>query len=39
VWLYFLRRDGDARNSTVSYYDKGAALTMLLDLKIRHETR
>jgi predicted metalloprotease with PDZ domain len=24
---------------TISYYDKGAALAMLLDLKIRHETK
>ncbi len=39
VWLYFLQRGGDSRNSTISYYDKGAALTMLLDLKIRHETK
>jgi predicted metalloprotease with PDZ domain len=39
VWLYFLRRDGDLRNATISYYDKGAALSLLLDLKIRHETR
>jgi len=38
VWLYFLRRDGDVRSTTISYYDKGATLTMLLDLKIRHET-
>lgn len=39
VWLYFLRRDGDTGNTTISYYDKGAALTMLLDLKIRYETQ
>jgi predicted metalloprotease with PDZ domain/cyclophilin family peptidyl-prolyl cis-trans isomerase len=39
VWLYFLSRGGDTRNTTISYYDKGAALTMLLDLKIRHETQ
>jgi predicted metalloprotease with PDZ domain len=39
VWLYFLRRGGDSANTTISYYDKGAALSMLLDLKIRHETK
>ncbi len=39
VWLYFLRRDGDSANTTISYYDKGAALSLLLDLKIRHETQ
>lgn len=38
VWLYFLRRGGDSANTTISYYDKGAALSLLLDLKIRHET-
>jgi predicted metalloprotease with PDZ domain len=26
-------------NKTISYYDKGAALSALLDLKIRHETK
>ncbi|GAI19018.1 unnamed protein product, partial [marine sediment metagenome] len=26
-------------DATISYYDKGAALGMLLDLKIRHETK
>jgi predicted metalloprotease with PDZ domain len=39
VWLYFLRPDGDTANTTISYYDKGAALGLLLDLKVRHETR
>jgi predicted metalloprotease with PDZ domain len=39
VWLNFFRRGGDVSNTTISYYDKGAALTMLLDLKIRHETK
>jgi predicted metalloprotease with PDZ domain len=39
VWLYFLRREGDVSNTTISYYDKGAALAMLLDLEIRHETK
>ncbi len=39
VWLYFLRHGGDSVNTTVSFYDKGVALSMLLDLKIRHETK
>ncbi|MBN1360732.1 MAG: M61 family metallopeptidase [Sedimentisphaerales bacterium] len=39
VWLHFLRRGGDSANTTISYYDKGAALCLLLDLKIRHETQ
>jgi len=39
VWLYFLRPGGDTGNTTISYYDKGDVLGMLLDLKIRHETR
>jgi predicted metalloprotease with PDZ domain len=39
VWLYFLRPGGDTGNTTISYYDKGAALALLLDLKIRHETK
>jgi len=38
VWLYFLRPGGDTANTTISYYDKGAALGLLLDLAIRHET-
>jgi len=39
VWLYFLRPGGDTANTTISYYDKGAALSLLLDLWIRHETK
>lgn len=38
VWLYFLNSSGDAANTTISYYDKGAALCLLLDLIIRKET-
>ena len=30
---------GDDVNKTISYYDKGPVLAMLLDFKIRHETR
>lgn len=31
-------RTGDDVNKTISYYDKGPVLAMLLDFKIRHET-
>ncbi len=32
-------RTGDDINKTISYYDKGPAVGMLLDFKIRHETK
>ena len=32
-------RTGDEVNKTISYYDKGPAVGMLLDFKIRHETK
>jgi predicted metalloprotease with PDZ domain len=32
-------RTGDDLNKTISYYDKGPALAMMLDFKIRHETK
>jgi predicted metalloprotease with PDZ domain len=32
-------RTGDSVNKTISVYDKGPALGLLLDLKIRHETK
>ncbi|SFG83022.1 M61 family metallopeptidase [Pedobacter insulae] len=32
-------RIGDEVNKTVSYYDKGPVMGMLLDFKIRHETK
>ena len=32
-------RRGNGLRRTVSYYDKGAVLAMLLDLRIRHETK
>jgi predicted metalloprotease with PDZ domain len=32
-------RVGDEVNKTVSYYDKGPVMGMLLDFKIRHETK
>jgi len=39
TWMKFFSRGGNAANTTISYYDKGAALGMLLDFKIRNETR
>ncbi|MDD8026084.1 MAG: PDZ domain-containing protein [Acidobacteriota bacterium] len=36
---YFGGRGGDAANTTISYYDKGAGLMLLLDLAIRHESK
>jgi predicted metalloprotease with PDZ domain len=38
AWLYFLNRSENSFNTTISYYDKGCALGMLLDLKIRYES-
>jgi predicted metalloprotease with PDZ domain len=39
AWILFFNRSENAANSTISYYDKGCALGMLLDLKIRYESR
>ena len=38
TWMLFFNRSENASNTTISYYDKGCALTMLLDLKIRYES-
>ncbi len=38
TWIQFFNRSENASNTTISYYDKGCALGMLLDLKIRHES-
>jgi predicted metalloprotease with PDZ domain len=38
IWCHFLDWGESANNTTISYYDKGAALALLLDLKIRHES-
>jgi predicted metalloprotease with PDZ domain len=38
TWMKFFSRDENSTNTTISYYDKGAALGLLLDLKIRHES-
>jgi predicted metalloprotease with PDZ domain len=39
TWLHSFSRGDNAANTTISYYDKGAALGMLLDFKIREETK
>ena len=39
TWIQFFNRGGNSANTTISYYDKGAALGMLLDFKIRSETK
>ncbi len=39
TWMKFFSRDENTANTTISYYDKGAALGLLLDLKIRHESK
>jgi predicted metalloprotease with PDZ domain len=37
-WMLFFNRSENAENTTISYYDKGCAITLLLDLKIRYES-
>ncbi len=39
TWIKFFTRAPNLTTTTISYYDKGAALGMLLDLAIRHESR
>ena len=38
TWIQFFSRGDNASNTTISYYDKGCILGMLMDLKIRHQT-
>ncbi|WP_346863435.1 PDZ domain-containing protein [uncultured Draconibacterium sp.] len=38
TWLNFFNWNNHTDNTTISYYDIGCALGMLLDLKIRNET-
>lgn len=38
TWINFFNRSENAQNTTISYYDKGFALCLLLDLKIRNAT-
>jgi len=39
TWIQYFSRSENSANTTISYYNKGAALGMLLDLKIRNETK
>ncbi len=38
TWIEFFTRTPNLATTTISYYDKGAALGLLLDLAIRHDT-
>lgn len=38
TWINFFNHSENSANTTISYYDKGCGLALLLDLKIRHET-
>ncbi len=38
AWIKYYRPDENSVNSSISYYDKGALLGMLLDLEIRQRT-
>jgi predicted metalloprotease with PDZ domain len=39
TWIQFFNRSENTPKTTISYYDKGCALGMLIDLAIRHETK
>ena len=39
AWIHFFNSAGDANNNTISYYDKGCGLGILLDLKIREASK
>ena len=39
AWIHFFDPSSDARNNTISYYDKGCSLGLFLDLKIRNATQ
>ncbi|MDB4947395.1 MAG: peptidase domain protein [Gemmatimonadetes bacterium] len=38
TWIKFYRPDANSPNATISYYQKGALVALLLDLKIRQST-
>ncbi len=38
AWIKFYRPDENSVNSAISYYDKGAAIAFILDMRIRQET-
>ena len=39
TWIQFFNRSENASNTTISYYDKGCAIGLLLDLRIRYESK
>jgi len=39
AWIKFYRQDENAINNQISYYDKGAIVSTLLDLEIRRSTK
>lgn len=39
AWIKYYRPDENSANTSISYYNKGALLAMMLDLKILAETR
>lgn len=39
TWMLFFNRNENSQSVTINYYNKGATLTMLLDLKIRYESQ
>jgi len=38
AWIKYYRRDENSPNATISYYDKGALVGLMLDLEIRGRT-
>ena len=39
IWLNFLNRDENSDETTISYYNKGPVIGLLLDLEIRNSTK
>lgn len=39
IWLNFFNHNANAQETTISYYNKGPIIGLLLDLKIRHESK
>jgi len=39
TWMLFFNRSENSRFVTINYYNKGETLCMLLDLRIRHESK
>jgi predicted metalloprotease with PDZ domain len=39
TWMLFFNRNENSQSVTINYYDKGATLAMLLDLRIRYESQ